>query len=315
MNMYRFAIIGLGHISQYYITAISKNPDVSLVAFCDKNDKPEILKKYNVPFYNDYKIMLNKELLEAVVILTPNYTHYEIIGYAINKKVNVLCEKPLGLTIQECQKIITFANKENIILMTAFHRRYNKHILQLKKNLTEFSPLSISFRYFENINEHSGGEGWYFDLKKSGGGCVLDNGINIFDLLLDFIHKPIIKSSRLLYDKNGMDILAHIDLIDEVTSVNIMVDLDWVAAEEIKDMVIETREGKTIVNMLSGFPTFKQSLWHEYEGVVSAFTELLKINKFTFFDNRSLKAMELVSGAYQYATTSRGLNRLFKLRF
>lgn len=303
--MYKFAIIGLGHISQYYIAAINKNPDISLVALCDKNKKNDVYKQLNAPFYTNYKKMLEANDLDAVVILTPNYTHCEIARYAINKKINVLCEKPLGATVEECKQNIALAEVKKIILFTAFHRRFNKNFLQLKKHIDLQQNLqSICVRYFEDINKHSGGENWYFNPKKSGGGCVMDNGINVFDLILNFVSDPVIKSVELLYKNDGIDVKALIKLTDQAANVDITVYLDWISENEIKDILIKTSEGSLGADLLSGFPAFKESLWHEYEGVITEFVNLLRTKKCAFVDERNLKAMRLVEDTYDLSKIS-----------
>jgi len=308
--MYKLGVVGLGTIFQYYEAAVEKNPEISLVAFCDKKRGNEISKKYKVPFYTDYRVMMDKQKLDAVVILTPNQTHYEIVNYALKKQIHVLCEKPLGITVSECERIARLAYTQKTIVMTAFHRRYNRYIVQLRKKIKATDRLqSIHVRYFEDINVHSGGENWYVDPMKSGGGCVLDNGINIFDLILDFVPDPVVESGQLRYQENKLEVEASIKLICKRLNARITVDLSWVSAEEIKDITITTSTDQMSADMLAGFPSLKGSLWHEYEGVVNDFVQLLKHKSRAFFDWRSLKAMQLVGDVYEITKAE----RLFEL--
>ncbi|MCL6518225.1 MAG: Gfo/Idh/MocA family oxidoreductase [Armatimonadetes bacterium] len=80
---------------------------------------------YGVKGYLDYKEMLEKEDLDAITVVTPDFLHREIAVYAANCGKHVLCEKPLDVTVEGCDKMIEAARKNNVILQVDFHKRYD----------------------------------------------------------------------------------------------------------------------------------------------------------------------------------------------
>jgi hypothetical protein len=72
----------------------------------------------NIKFiYNskdNYKIF--EPNIDWVFVLTPDKTHYKIVKFFINKKINVFCEKPLSLKITEAKKLVTLSNSNNVKL-------------------------------------------------------------------------------------------------------------------------------------------------------------------------------------------------------
>ncbi len=83
-----------------------------------KDKKPEV--------YFDYKQMINEADLDGVLIVTPNHLHRKMAVYALEKGVNVLCEKPFAPTLEDCDAIIEAEKKSSAFLEIGLHYRYRK---------------------------------------------------------------------------------------------------------------------------------------------------------------------------------------------
>ena len=98
----RFALVGTGGIAQSYAQAFEDHPEARLVAVADvRADAARALsERFNCPSYTSYKAMANEgSRFEAVIICTPPNTHEEISLYFLERKIHVLCEKPLCLNV------------------------------------------------------------------------------------------------------------------------------------------------------------------------------------------------------------------------
>ena len=92
------AIIGLGVIAEVHIGVLKNlNIDVSCVCDIDREKAEAFVAQHKISskIYTDYRQMLDKEEIDVVHICTPHYLHAEMCIYALNRNINVLCEKPL----------------------------------------------------------------------------------------------------------------------------------------------------------------------------------------------------------------------------
>jgi len=128
----RIGVVGLGryveiaHMPTYFESRYARQIDVA--ALCDVSDDRvrEWQTRYGVKAgYSDYRQMLAKEKLDAVVIVTPDHLHTQITCDAIEAGCDVLVEKPLATDIVECDRIIKMAQKAKRRVITDFHKRHD----------------------------------------------------------------------------------------------------------------------------------------------------------------------------------------------
>jgi len=131
----KFGIIGYGKMGKIYHDVL-KTLKIDVVFICDKEKKDT-----NVKFFSDYKSALNTSNVDGIIISTYGPTHYEIVKYAIEKRIkNIICEKPFTTSLKHAQEIIELLEKSNSKLTVSYLRRfsdsYNSLIKQIyKKNI------------------------------------------------------------------------------------------------------------------------------------------------------------------------------------
>ena len=121
-------IIGCGGIANVrHLPALQKLDAVELVAACDiKVEKAKTAaQEFGIPaYYEDYNEVLNIEGLDAVDICTPNYLHSQIAVKALEKGINVFCEKPDAVSVAETEKMKAAAKASSKVLMVMRNNRY-----------------------------------------------------------------------------------------------------------------------------------------------------------------------------------------------
>ena len=150
--MARFGIIGGGvygtQVLKAYMSA-HRNKEIELVAIADINE--EILKKhcdkYNIRGYTDYITMIQKENLDAVAVVTPDYLHEEIAVKAASFGLHLLVQKPLDVTTSGALRIIKAAEENNVLLYVDFHKRFDPAHIQIKKDLQKGKLGKIEYGY------------------------------------------------------------------------------------------------------------------------------------------------------------------------
>ena len=206
----------------------------------------------------------------------PNDVHLPLCQDALAAGVPVCVEKPLALTAAEGSLLVELARRCEVPLMTAFHRRYNDAVRALARRTTGREIRSVRVRYLERIEEHLGGEDWYLDPARCGGGCVADNGPNALDLVRLLLGELAVTGCEIHRDGSGVDRQAMIRLRGRM-GTTASVELDWSYPGERKDIEVELAGGEVLhADMLAGHTGFKASLWHEYEAILTEFAALVR---------------------------------------
>jgi predicted dehydrogenase len=164
------ALIGCGRISKKHIEAIEKN-NLNLVALCDID---ETKNNFDIPFYTDYKQMLEKEDIDIVSILTPSGYHYKNALDIIEYKKHLIIEKPMTLRFDEAEALVQKAKEENVKLFTVKQNRFNLPIKKLKE-IIDKGLLGDIFLATTRVRWARGQE--YYDLDSWRGSWRLDGGV------------------------------------------------------------------------------------------------------------------------------------------
>lgn len=135
----KYAIIGCGRISPNHIVAAQKN-HLEIVALCDvveqniQDKKLQFKLSESVKGYTDYRIMLENEKLDLVAIATESGKHAQIaLDCMLIGKTNLIIEKPIALSLQDADRIIALAERENLKVCTCHQNRFNKSIQKIRE--------------------------------------------------------------------------------------------------------------------------------------------------------------------------------------
>jgi predicted dehydrogenase len=186
------AIIGAGAVShlQYY-PAISLDHRASLAAVCDSN--LDLARQRQTDWqtdaiFQDYRDVLAKRDVDAVVIATPNFTHVEIGLAALAAGKHVLCEKPLGVSAAQVTALCQLAQDKGLINMTAFTYRFPpamKYLRNLVKLGSLGRPRHFRSQRFLDLPETSWG--WRQYQAQAGAGDLYDMTIHRIDFAMDLL--------------------------------------------------------------------------------------------------------------------------------
>ena len=132
---YNFGIVGCGSIGVRHGDVLSSMQDAQLIAVCDpvKEKADELAKRFGVKAYYDYNEFLQDPSIEVVSICTPSGMHAEQTIAAANAKKHVICEKPMALSLEDCDAMISECAKNNVRLFVVKQNRHNEPIKILKE--------------------------------------------------------------------------------------------------------------------------------------------------------------------------------------
>lgn len=201
--MVRVGIIGCGKISERASlpNLVNYQQNSKVVCLCDiiKGKAEFMAQKFNlgaVDITTDYKSLVKRKDIDAVFVNTPNYLHEEMAVGAANNKKHILVEKPITITVEAADKIVAEVKKNKVLLMVEQTQRFDP-VHQAAKKVIDSGILGKIHNIRGRIG-HAGPEywsegkaHWFYDKKKSGGGCMVDIGVHICDLVRWFKGKKV----------------------------------------------------------------------------------------------------------------------------
>ena len=130
----KFAIVGSGHIGKRHAEMIRRNPEAELTAMCDIKIKSDLgLAENDVPFFSSIEDLLNSGIdFDVVSVCSPNGLHAEHTLKALNNKKHVVIEKPMALTVADCEKIIFRALQVSRQVFCVMQNRYSPPSMWIK---------------------------------------------------------------------------------------------------------------------------------------------------------------------------------------
>lgn len=225
-----YALIGCGRISTNHIKASIEN-NVHIVAVCNlvKENMSNLLGKHGleqgeIKCYDDYKIMIEKEKIDFISIATESGKHAKIALYCIEKGIHVIIEKPMALSIEDCDKIIQASEKYKVKVCACHQNRFNQSVQKLRKALDEGAFGKISHATV-HVRWNRGEE--YYKQAPWRGTWAQDGGA----LMNQCIH--------------GIDLLRWCmgDEIDEIYGVTRQVFHDYLECEDLGTAIIKFKNG------------------------------------------------------------------------
>lgn len=129
----KIAVVGCGHIGKRHAEMIRRNSEAQLVALCDVLPKETLNIQDDVPFFSSIEHLFNSEIeFDVVNICTPNGLHAEHCIMALENKKHVVVEKPMALTVADCEKIIFKALQVSRHVFCVMQNRYSPPSVWIK---------------------------------------------------------------------------------------------------------------------------------------------------------------------------------------
>lgn len=139
--MKRIAVIGVGYLGQHHARILSQFEDVELFGVVDSDIEraKEIALLYKTRPFRDYREILGE--IDAVSIVTPTVTHFEICKEALLSDKDVFVEKPITNNLEEAEELVRLSKVRNRILQVGHLERYNPAYRRAKEFIR--NPLYI----------------------------------------------------------------------------------------------------------------------------------------------------------------------------
>lgn len=191
--MLNVGVIGCGSIARMrHAAEYFNNPEVNIVGFTDFNkDRAQTMADdFGGRVFASDDEMLNDSSIDAVSVCVANSYHAEITIKALNHKKHVLCEKPMAITLKDCENMLEAANMNGRRLMIGHNQRFApahkraKEILDSGKmgNVISYAT-TFGHKGPEMWSVDKGSNTWFFKKSAAAFGSMADLGIHKIDLM------------------------------------------------------------------------------------------------------------------------------------
>ena len=182
--MVNIGVIGSGFIGCTHATAINNSTRLNLVAIADVNEQAgkKAAEEHQCKWYADAEEMLKNEQIDIVDVCLPTFLHEQFVLLAAKYKKNVICEKPIALSLESFDRMVNATKEAGVKFMVAQVIRFWPEYVDIKKHYDAGEFGEIKMVYANRLAQHPTWTTWHKDPSKSGGG--------LFDLHLhdiDFV--------------------------------------------------------------------------------------------------------------------------------
>jgi len=223
--MFGIGIIGCGKIAQVrHIPEYAENKDAKLLGFYDINKAraAALAEQYGGTAYETVEELLANPDIAAVSVCAANFAHAELTIAALNAGKHVLCEKPMAITLAECEAMVEAAKKNNKFLMIGHNQRLAKaHAVARKLIVDGLIGDIVTFRTTfghggpETWSVDPGLNTWFFDKTRAAMGAMADLGIHKTDLIQFLTGQQVIRTTARVTTLDKKDASGNLISVDD----------------------------------------------------------------------------------------------------
>lgn len=189
MNKVKTGIIGCGKVGDFHAKAFAALENSEFTAVCDNNIERAraFAERYGVKAYDDIETMIKECGLDVVSVCTPHPLHANPAVAAAECGCNVLIEKPLASTLEDCDRIIEAGDRNHVTIGTMVQRRFYRPCMRIKKALDDGKlgrpVLGMVTMLGWRDKKYYDSDPWRGSWEGEGGGVMVNQAPHQIDLL------------------------------------------------------------------------------------------------------------------------------------
>ena len=189
----RFGLIGYGLWGRHHATAIRKAPGAVLAAIACRSEATAAAARRDfpdVPVHLDYRELLARPDVDVADVVVPNHLHEEIGVAALDHGKDVLLEKPMAATPQECDRLLAAARRSGRILSIGHELRLSTQWGTVKAIIDagDIGEPMYAVHTLFRFPYRPGAEGWRHDQSRVGS-WILEEPVHAFDSLMWYLER------------------------------------------------------------------------------------------------------------------------------
>lgn len=190
--MKRVAVIGYGGQGAWHCSQILKSDVAQLAGTFDiKEVRREVARKNDIFVYDSNEAIFADPTVDIIVVATPNDVHEELVKSALRSGHNVICEKPVALSVESFDRMVEAAKESGKYFTVHQNRRWDVDFRAVKQVIAS-GEIGEVIRIESRIHGSRGIPSDWRCQKEPGGGMIFDWGVHLIDQMLQLIQEPIV---------------------------------------------------------------------------------------------------------------------------
>jgi myo-inositol 2-dehydrogenase/D-chiro-inositol 1-dehydrogenase len=182
----RFGLIGFGLFGAHHAQAIAATPGAELRAIAVLSEKSRELASAahtGATIYADYRELLTRDDIDAVNVVVPNRWHFEVGRAVLTSERHLLLEKPMALSVAECDELVALAAQHELVLAVGHELRVSSLWGGVKELIDQgaIGQPRAALVELSRFPYRQGSTGWRYDRERVGS-WILEEPIHFFDL-------------------------------------------------------------------------------------------------------------------------------------
>ncbi|MGB2822344.1 MAG: Gfo/Idh/MocA family oxidoreductase [Phycisphaerae bacterium] len=200
MKQIRLGIIGCGGFVQYHLKPMAQDvPEFRIVALCDiirahaEHHRKLYCPRRRVPIYLNYKDMLAKEKLDAIIVSTPHTLHFRHAYDSLAAGCHVMIEKPMVTSSVHARRLVSRSRKKGLALLIAIQGTYTDTFAYARHLLADGTMGELQLvtgLLAQDWMQGTRGK-WRQDPKLSGGGQLYDSCAHVLSAMMYLVNSPV----------------------------------------------------------------------------------------------------------------------------
>lgn len=182
----QFGLIGFGAWGKHHANAIEQTDGVELAAIAARSESSVASAREaypNAKVYTDYQKMIDENDLDLIDVVVPSHLHHEIGSAVLRSGSHLLLEKPMGISMSQCDDLLRLAKEKNLHLAVGHEFRLSSLWGKVKSLIEDGYVGTPQYALVElSRNPYRlGADGWRYDIERVGN-WILEEPIHFFDL-------------------------------------------------------------------------------------------------------------------------------------
>lgn len=180
------ALVGLGTYSEFSLApSLQETEHCHLAGIVtgtpDKAEKWKqkySLKEENIYNYANFDTIADNKDIDVIYVVLPNAMHADFCIRAARAGKHVICEKPMAVSVEECDAIIAACEKANVKLQVGYRLHYEPYTQEIQRMISEKTFGNVRYVSADaSYNSQGNPEQWRLNRALSGGGALMNMGV------------------------------------------------------------------------------------------------------------------------------------------
>ena len=197
-NAVGIGILGFGGFAMFASQQFAQVPGAALRCIADTHREASLAcaARFGLADVQRAEVMFAMPDVQLVYIATPPFLHYAQARDALRAGKHVILEKPLAVTMEHADELVSIARDKGLLLVTNLMQRYNPLFGQIKELVDSKVLGDVLHGTFENYasDEGLGPDHWFWDATKSGG-IFIEHGVHFFDMFAGWLGAGSVESA------------------------------------------------------------------------------------------------------------------------